>query len=64
MMMGDEISNTFMEVMQIDLIVGALFVFSFVFLSMQVLMNIFIIIAGDAFSAIKDRRKYDWLEDE
>ncbi|CDW79317.1 UNKNOWN [Stylonychia lemnae] len=63
-MMGDEISNTFNEVMQINTIVGGIFVFLFVFMSMQVMMNIFLIIIGDSYSVIKDKHKYDWLEEE
>lgn len=61
---GDEISNTFNEVIQIDYIFGAIFLFTFVFFSMQVMMNIFLIIIGDAYSAAKDSHKYQWLEDE
>lgn len=61
-MLGDEISNTFNEVMQIDFIFGAIFMFSFVFFSMQVMMNIFLIIIGDSYSIVKDTHKYDWLD--
>jgi len=53
-MMGDEISNTFNEVMQINLIVGGVYIFMFVFMSMQVMMNIFLIIIGDSYSIIKE----------
>jgi len=52
--MGDEISNTFNEVMQINEIVGGVYVFMFVFMSMQVMMNIFLIIIGDSYSIIKE----------
>ena len=33
-------------------------------MSMQVFMNIFIIIISDSFSIIKERDKYDWLDEE
>lgn len=31
---------------------------------MQVFMNIFIIIISDSFSMIKEKNKYDWLDEE
>lgn len=61
-MLGDEISNTFNEIMQIDYLFGGLYMFTFVFFSMQVMMNIFLIIIGDSYSIVKDTHKYDWLE--
>lgn len=50
--------------MQIDYIFGAIFLCAFVFFSMQVMMNIFLIIIGDAYSAAKDTHKYQWLEED
>ena len=61
-MMGDEISNTFNEVMQINEIVGGVYVFMFVFMSMQVMMNIFLIIIGDSYSIIKEQGRNEKSE--
>lgn len=61
-MLGDEISNTFNETMQINYLFGGIFMFAFVFFSMQVMMNIFLIIIGDSYSIVKDTHKYDWLD--
>lgn len=61
-MLGDEISNTFNETMQIDYLFGAIYMFCFVFFSMQVMMNIFLIIIGDSYSIAKDTHKYDWVD--
>lgn len=62
-MLGDEISNTFYETMQVDFVFGALYMFCFVFFSMQVMMNIFLIIIGDSYSVAKETHKYSWLDD-
>ncbi len=51
-MLGDEISNTFMEVIQFDSFFGPIYMFCWVFLSMSILMNLFIIIVGDSFETV------------
>lgn len=63
-MLGDEISNTFQEVMQFDMIFGALFMFAWVFFSMSVMMNLFMIIIGDSFEVIQEQHKFNWLTDD
>ncbi len=60
-MLGDEISNTFQEVMQFDMMFGALFMFAWVFFSMSVMMNLFMIIVGDSFEVVQETHKYDWV---
>lgn len=62
-MNGDEISNTFQEVMQFDMVFGAIFVFCWVVFSMSVMMNLFMIIVGDSFEAIQETHKFNWLTD-
>jgi hypothetical protein len=62
-MNGDEISNTFQEVMQFDMIFGGLFMFCWVVFSMSVMMNIFMILVGDSFEAIQESHKFKWLTD-
>lgn len=63
-MLGDEISNTFQEVMQFDMIFGSLFMFAWVFFSMSVMMNLFMIIVGDSFEVIQEQHKFTWLTDD
>lgn len=63
-MLGDEISNTFQEVMQFDMMFGALFMFGWVFFSMSVMMNLFMIIVGDSFEVIQEQHKFNWLTDD
>ena len=62
--LGDEISNSFMEVLQFDPFFGPLFMFAWVFLSMSILMNLFIIIVGESFEAVQATNKFNWLTDE
>jgi hypothetical protein len=62
-MLGDEISNTFNEVMQVDFIFGAIYMFFYVFFAMSVLMNLFLAIIGDSFEALQETHKYNWLTD-
>ena len=63
-MLGDEISNTFMEAVQFEPLFGPFFVFCWVFLSMSVMMNLFIIIMGESFEAVRETSKFNWLTDE
>lgn len=64
-MLGDEISNSFMEVIQFDSFFGPIYIFCWVFLSMSILMNLFIIIVGDSFTTVQETHKFNWLtEDE
>jgi hypothetical protein len=64
-MLGDEISNAFMEVIQFDSFFGPIYMFCWVFLSMSILMNLFIIIVGDSFATVQETHKFNWLtEDE
>ena len=63
-MLGDEISNTFQEVMQFDTMFGALFMFAWVFFSMSVMMNLFMIIVGDSFEVVQETHKFNWLTQE
>ena len=64
-MLGDEISNVFMEVIQFDSFFGPIYIFCWVFLSMSILMNLFIIIVGDSFATVQETHKFNWLtEDE
>ena len=62
-MLGDEISNTFAELMQFDMIFGSLFMFAWVFFSMSVMMNLFMIIVGDSFEVVQETHKFNWLTD-
>lgn len=62
-MLGDEISNTFSEVMQFDSLFGALYMFAWVFFSMSVMMNIFMILVGDSFDVVQETHKFNWLTD-
>jgi hypothetical protein len=62
-MNGDEISNTFQEVMQFDMVFGGIFMFCWVVFSMSVMMNLFMIIVGDSFEAIQETHKFNWLTD-
>ena len=62
-MLGDEISNTFQELQQVDFIFGAIYMAVFVFFGMSVLMNIFLVIIGDSFEIIQETHKYNWLTD-
>jgi hypothetical protein len=41
---------------------GAIYLFCFIFFSMQVILNIFLTVIGDALAIIKETHKYDWLE--
>jgi hypothetical protein len=63
-MLGDEISNGFMETIQFEPLFGPIFMFCWVFLSMSVMMNLFIIIVGESFSVVKETSKFNWLTDE
>ena len=63
-MLGDEISNMFNETIQFDPIFGPIYVFAWVFLSMSVMMNLFIIIVGASFEVVRETSKYNWLTDE
>jgi dolichol kinase len=47
-MLGDELSNTFNELQQINYMFGAIYLFCFIFFSMQVILNIFLTVIGDA----------------
>ena len=38
--------------------------FCWVFLSMSVMMNLFIIIVGESFEVVKETSKFNWLTDE
>lgn len=49
--------------MQFDLLFGALFMFAWVFFSMSVMMNLFMIIIGDSFEVVQDTHKFNWLTD-
>jgi hypothetical protein len=50
--------------MQFDMIFGALFMFAWVFFSMSVMMNLFMIIVGDSFEVVQETHKFNWLTDE
>ena len=50
--------------MQFDIMFGSLFMFAWVFFSMSVMMNLFMIIVGDSFEMIQDTHKFNWLTDE
>jgi hypothetical protein len=63
-MLGDEISNSFMEIIQFDPLFGPVFMFCWVFLSMSVMMNLFIIIVGESFEIVRETSKFNWLTDE
>lgn len=63
-MLGDEISNAFMETIQFDPLFGPVFMFCWVFLSMSVMMNLFIIIVGESFEIVRETSKFNWLTDE
>jgi hypothetical protein len=63
LMLGDEISNTFNELQQIDYIFGALYMFWFIFFGMSVMMNLFLIIIGDSFDVVQETHKFNWLTD-
>jgi len=63
-MLGDEISNSFMEVIQFDSFFGPIYMFVWVFLSMSILMNIFIVIVGESFEIVQNTHKFNWLTDE
>ena len=63
MSLGDELSNTFEDVTQINFLFGFIYIYCFIFFAFCVLMNIFLIIIGDAYAVVKDRHKYQWLED-
>ena len=63
-MLGDEISNSFMETIQFDPLFGPVFMFCWVFLSMSVMMNLFIIIVGESFEIVRETNKFNWLTDE
>ena len=58
---GDEVANTFFEICQIHLLFGFLYMFCFLFFSINVIINIFLIVIGDAYAVIKNRDKYEWL---
>jgi hypothetical protein len=38
--------------------------FSWVFLSMSILMNLFIIIVGDSFATVQETHKFNWLDED
>lgn len=63
-MLGDEISNGFNEVIQFDEQFGPFYMFCWVFLSMSVMMNLFIIIVGESFDIVRETHKFNWLTDE
>lgn len=50
--------------MQFDMMFGALFMFAWVFFSMSVMMNLFMIIVGDSFEVIQEQHKFNWLTDD
>lgn len=57
-MLGDEVANTFSELIQFRFIFGIIYVFIFVFISFTVFMNIFIVLMEVAFHSIRSKSKY------
>ena len=49
--------------MQFDSLFGALYMFAWVFFSMSVMMNIFMILVGDSFDVVQETHKFNWLTD-
>lgn len=64
MMNGDELSNTFIDVMQEHYITGQIYLYVYIFFSISVLINIFLIIIEDTYMEVKAQKKYQWLEEE
>ena len=63
-MFGDEISNTFTEVMQINYLFGMVYMCMFLIFSISFLLPLFLIFVKDSFELTQETHKYKWLQDD
>jgi hypothetical protein len=61
-MNGDQISDVYAQVTFSQFMIGNIYMYSFVFISICVVQNVFITIITDGYMSIKYRSNYDWLE--
>lgn len=61
LMHGDMIWDTYNDLIQIDYLLGQLFLYSYIFLSVCVIANIFTIIIEEGFMKQKYDNNYSWL---
>ena len=61
LMHGDMIWDTYNDLIQIDSILGQLYLYSYIFISISVIANIFTIIIEEGFMKQKYDNDYSWL---
>jgi len=58
---GDMIYDTYIDMLQIDKASGLIYLYSFVFISVAVVANIFTIIIEEGFIQQKSKHDFEWL---
>lgn len=63
-MNGDNLIPIHNDVIYARLFLGNLYIYFYVFISIVVIMNIFIVIIEQGYMSVKYKKSYDWLEED